>query len=303
MKNHLKSALDSIRRSPFQAIAAVSVLSLTFFVSTMLAILVYSSNKIVNYFETRPQIIAFLKDTAKQEEISSLKNKLSSDLRVKQVKYVTKEEALSIYKKATSDNPLLSELVSPSIFPASLEFSPSNLSSANDLIEETKKAPIVSSVGFTASIGGEKAIGDVLTRLKNLTLYLRASGVAIVGVLAITSFFVLLMIIGLRMSARREEVEILKLIGATPGFIRSPIIFEGVIYALLGILIGWLVSLLLILYAMPTLLSYFGDIPFLPRDTISLLKIFFMILGGEILVGTLLALSGSLLAISRAKTR
>ena len=110
---HSKTAFSNIRRSPFQAMAAIFVLSLTFFVTTTLAVLAYSTDKILNYFETKPQVIAFLKDNIEEDKVEKLKYRLSSDFRLKEVKYVSKEEALSIYKEATADNPLLSELVSP----------------------------------------------------------------------------------------------------------------------------------------------------------------------------------------------
>lgn len=107
MNIHTKTALDSIKRSPFQAVSAIFVLSLTFFVATIVSILLYSSNQTLLYFETRPQIISFLKNDATNEDITTLKNKLGMDQRLKDIKYVTKEEALEIYKKATEDNPLL----------------------------------------------------------------------------------------------------------------------------------------------------------------------------------------------------
>src|SRR3990167_2860086 len=113
MNIHLKTALDYIKRSPFQALAAMFVLSLTFFVATLVSILVYSSSQLLSYFETRPQVIAFLKDDTLQDAIATLQHKLSLDTRIKEIRYVSKEEALAIYKKATSDNPLLGELVSP----------------------------------------------------------------------------------------------------------------------------------------------------------------------------------------------
>jgi len=173
---HFKTALDYIKRSPFQAISAIAVLVLTFFVGTILAVLVYSSSNVLKYFETRPQVIAFLKDGVTAEQVSALQNKLTADERIREVHYVSKEEALSIYKNATSDNPLLSELVSPTIFPASLEFSVSNLSFAQNIIDEVKKEAIVGQVGFTASLGGEKTLQDVVSRLKNIILYVRIGG-------------------------------------------------------------------------------------------------------------------------------
>ncbi len=305
MSIHIKTAIDAIKRSPFQAISAIFVLALTFFVATTVTILVYSSNKSLSYFETRPQIIAFLKNDSTIETVSVLQNKLSLDTRLKDIKYVAKEEALEIYKKATEDNPLLAELVSPSIFPASLEFSVTDLKLAEDVINEVKNEAIVEQVGFTANIGGEKSLGDVVGRLKAVSYYVRVGGIVFVGALALTSFLVLLVIISMRMTSRKGEIEILSLIGATPSFVRSPIIIEGLIYSLVGVLMGWTMSFILWLYVSPSILSYFGQIPVLPKDPIQFFILFAMILGVEILVGMTIALTGSLVAVKRSlkKTR
>ncbi|HKB88462.1 MAG TPA: permease-like cell division protein FtsX [Patescibacteria group bacterium] len=298
---HFKTALGYMRRAPFQAAAAVFVLSLTFFVATLVSILVYSSSKLLVYFETRPQVIAFLKDDATDANVSDLQHKLSNDPKIKDIKYVSKEEALSIYKKATNDNPLLGQLVSPAIFPASLEFSVTDLSFAQDIINQVKSESIVDSVGFTAAVGGGTSLNDVVARLRTITTYVRLGGGIFTGVLALTSFVVLLIIITMRMSTRREEIEILDLIGATKSFIRSPIMFEALIYALIGVFVGWMLSFIAVLYSAPTIVSYFGDIPILPRDTVGILMIFGIILGIELLSGAILAVTGSLLAISRVR--
>lgn len=298
---HLKTALDYIRRSPFQALAAIFVLVLTFFVGTLMAVLIYSSGNVLNYFETRPQVIAFLKDEISAEQISGLQNELISDVRVKDVRYVSKDEALAIYKEATSDNPLLAELVSPAIFPASLEFSLTDLNFAEQVINEVQENEIVDQVGFTASLGGESTLGDVVGRLRTITRYIRVGGGVLAGLLAVTSLLVLLVIISMRITTRKGEIEILDLIGATPGFIKSPIILEALIYSLGGVFIGWVFALILVLYATPNLVSYFGEIPVLPKDTSQLFILMGIILASEILVGVLLALLGSTLAVSRVR--
>ena len=298
---HLKTALDYIRRSPFQAISAIGVLTLTFFVATMMAVITYSSGNLLKYFETRPQVIAFLKSEITPQDISAFQNRLTNDIRIKEVRYVSKEEALSIYKKATSDNPLLSELVSPEIFPASLEFSLTNLSFAEEMINEVKKESIVDQVGFTASLGGESTLQDVVTRLKTITWYVRLGGGVLVGMLGAVSFLVLIVIIGMRMATRKGEIEILNLIGATPGFIRSPIVIEALIYSFMGVIVGWVISFLLWLYITPNLVAYFGDIPILPKATGDFLILFALILAAELIIGSALALLGSMLAVSRAR--
>lgn len=301
MNIHFKTATGYIRRSPFQALSAIFVLSLTFFVASLVAILVYSSSKLLIYFETRPQIIAFLKDGTNDTLISDLQHKLSIDSKIKDVKYVSKTDALSIYKKATSDNPLLGQLVSPSIFPASLEFSVTDLSIAQSTIDKLKSEEIVESVGFTAAVGGQANLNDVVNRLRTITSYIRVSGIIFTGVLGMASFMVLLITITMRLSSRREEIEILNLIGATQKFIRSPIIMEAIFYACFGVFIGWVVAFIAVLYSAPTLVAYFGEIPILPKNIGDIVSLFGIILVVEIVSGIVLALSGSLLAISRVR--
>lgn len=297
---YLKGALTNIRRSPFQAIAAILVLAVTFFVATIIAVLIYSSAQVLNYFETRPQIIVFLKNDAKDADVNSLKAKLEADSRIKDVKFVSKEDALAIYKNATSDNPLLGQLVSPSIFPASLEFSVKDLNNAQNIIDEIKKENIVDSVGFTASLGNESALKDVIERLTRITLYIRIGGIVLSLVLAITSFLVLMVIIGMRIATKKTEIETLKLIGATSSFIKTPIMLEAIIYVFLGIIIGWLLALILILYVSPTVISYFSAVPVLPRDTLSFFELNFIILGIEMVIGFVIAVLGGGVAVTRA---
>ena len=298
---HIKSAWGRIRRSPFQALAATFVLSATFFVATILSIVFYSSSQLVNYFETRPQIIAFLQDDATSTEITDLQGKVLKDERVKTVNYVSKEQALEIYKNATSDNPLLTQLINPSIFPASIEVSVTDISYAQDLINELKDEKVVDQVGFTASLGGEENLTDVISRLKTVTFYVRLSGLIFASLLAGTSFLVLMIIIGMRLTTRRGEMEILDLIGATTRFVRSPVILEAVFYAIFGVVVGWAFALVLTLYSTPSLIAYFGEIPILPRDTVGILTLFGAILGGELVAGLLLAMIGSFIAVSRVR--
>ena len=300
MNYQLKSAITSIKRFPFQALAAIFLLTVTFLVVTVLSVVTYSSSKVIKYFETRPQVIAFLKDSATAETISALQHKLQNDMRIKEVKYVSKEEALSIYRDATVDNPLLGELVNPSIFPASLEFSLNDLSHAQGVIEEVKTEAIVDSVGFTASLGGEKSLGDVVNRLREITLYLKLGGGFFALLLVGTSFLVLVVTLGMRIASRRGEVEILNLIGAQKSFIKKPIIIESIIYVLVGVTLGWLITLIAILYVAPSAINYFGEIPILPRDPLMFFSLFGIILLGEAVTGILLATLGSNLALSRA---
>lgn len=303
MNIHLKTALNNIRRSPFQALAAVFVLFVTFFVSSILILFIYASNQLLKHYETRPQVIVFLKEDAATSDIDTLKSKLESDQRLKKVNYVTKEQALEIYKSATKDNPLLSELVSPSVFPASLEFSVTDLTYAEPVISEIKTEDIVDEVGYTASLGGEDTLTDVVSKLRQIAFYIRVTGGVFVGFLLGTSLILMVVIIGMKMSTRKNEMDILDLIGATPSFIRTPVFLEALFYSIFGVVTGWFMSLLLVLYLAPSLIKYFQDIPILPTDTLKLLGLFGIVLAFETIIGLLLSFTGSVLAVARARKR
>ena len=303
MNIHLKTAFRNIRRTPFQALSALFVLTVTFFVSSMLTVFIYTSNQVLKHYETRPQVIVFIKEGSTDEQIASMKLKLEADSRLKNVIHITKEQALDIYKKATKDNPLLSELVSPSVFPVSLEFSVTDLSYAEPVITELKSEEIVDEVGYTASLGGEESLTDVVSRLRKIAFYIRLTGGVLVGFLLGTSLILMIVIIGMKMSARKGEMEILDLIGATSSFIRAPVFIEAFVYTLLGVFVGWFMCLILVLYLAPSLIKYFQGVPILPGNTWELLGIFGIILLIEIVIGFLLSLAGSVLAVSRARKR
>lgn len=299
MIEHFNTARRQIRRSPYQALSAVLIMALTFFVATVLAILAYGSNATLKYFETQPQIIAFLKNEATPDQVSALQRELQADPRIKDVKYVTKEQALGIYKQATADKPVLSQLVSPSVFPASLEFSVSDLQFAQDVIKETQAKDTVSQVAFTASVGGVDSIETVINNLKKITSYVRIGGSVLLSFLVASSLLILLVILGMRIASRREEIEILQLIGATSGFIRMPFIFEAIIYSLAGAFFGWLLATLMLLYTIPSIKLYFNTIPVFPDGLQGLGMLFGGILGAELVMAIFLGFVGSFIALRR----
>jgi len=103
------------------------------------------------------------------------------------------------------------------------------------------------------------------------------------------------------MSSRRGEIEILSLIGATPAFIRSPIVIEALVYSFVGVFVGWFLAFLGWLYLAPNIISYFKEFPVLPEGILNLIFLFGGILLLELGTGTILALIGSMIAVRRAR--
>ena len=106
---------------------------------------------------------------------------------------------------------------------------------------------------------------------------------------------VILVIVGMKVALRKEEIEILKLIGATSWYIRAPFVLEGMFYGLVGATISWIITYILLLYSTPLLVSFLSGIPILPVSPIFMLTL----LLGLILGGVMIGILGSLLATRR----
>jgi cell division transport system permease protein len=167
-------------------------------------------------------------------------------------------------------------------------------------VNELKEKEGVDTVGFTASVGGQDQLSSVISRLKSITKSVRIAGVGAVLVLLVTSFLVLLVVMSMRISMRKNEIESLRMLGATGAFIRNPILVEATIYAILGVLSGWFAASLVVMYSSPRLLTYFGTIEVLPHSLQELLILLGVILGVELIIGIIIAFFGAVAAVSRS---
>jgi len=276
----------NIRRSPYQAIAAIFVMMLTFLAFSIFALIIFGSSKIVNYFESKPQVTAFFRDEAKKTEIESLANTIKESGIISGVRFVSKEEALKIYKEQNKDDPLLLDLVTAEILPASLEISTYKIEDLALVSDTLKKSTIVQEVIFQK---------DVVATLTSWTAAIRKIGLAVVAILALVSIFIMVTIIGIKISQKRSDIETMRLIGAGSWYIRWPFILEGIFYGLVGAFVGWFVSVGALLYVTPYLSSFLRGIPLFPISPIILLEL----LGIEILVAVLLGAFSSYLAVLR----
>lgn len=283
---HFKTTWQHIRRTPYQALSAILVMSLTFFIASVFVLTALGSQVILRFFETRPQVTAFLKDEVKPNQVEALKVKLSATGKVAQIKYVSKEEALAIYREQNKNDPLLLEMVTANILPASLEVSTDNLSSLKEIAQILRSENGIEEVIFQE---------DVVASLSVWTRALRIVGVGLISFLTIVSFLMILIIIGMKIALRKDGIEILRLIGASSWYIRAPFIFEGVFYGLVGAVLAWVATYVLILYTTPFLVSFLEGIPLLPVSPIFML----LLLGGLVLGGVVIGAFSSLLAVRR----
>lgn len=286
MSNSLQITWKHIRRSPYQALAALMIMILTFFVVSVFALLSFGSEGIITYFETRPQITAFLKDEVGEEQVELFKNKLEANEKIAKLKYVSKEEALAIYREQNKDDPLLLEMVTADILPASLEIAAVDSEYLGELVKILEEDEVVEDVLFQE---------DVVVALSNWTRNIRRVGLGLVSFFVAVSLLVVLIIISMKIAAKKIEIEILKLLGASKGYIHNPFLLEGIFYGVVGALIGWGLAYLILLYATPVLVGFFGEISLLPIPFWLMLAL----LGAEIGLGVFIGSLASFLAVRR----
>lgn len=280
------TAWRNIRRSPYQALAAILIMMLTFLVVSFFVFILVGSSKIVSYFESKPQVTAFFKDSASQQDINSLGNAFSQSGKVASIKFVSKQQALEIYKQQNKNDPLLLDLVTADVLPASFEISTVRIEDLGEISNTLSKSAIVSEVIYQK---------DVVAALISWTSAIRKLGFALVILLSLVSIFIMVTIIGIKISHKKEDIEIMKLIGATSWYIRWPFIIEGVFYAVVGAVVGWFLSTATLLYSTPFLESFLKGIPILPVQLIDLA----LLLALELSFAVLLGVISSFLAVFR----
>jgi cell division transport system permease protein len=281
----MSTALKNIRRSPYQALSAIFIVSLTMFIVGIFGLVTFASQEILNNFETKPQIIAYLKDGHTTEQVGGLLSSLNSTPGVKNAIYISKADALELYKKSVGNDPVLLGtvtdwgIVTADILPASVEITAQNPESFNTIATTLEKSDIIS-----ITPAGKKEIDfpqDVITELTKWTNAIRIGGLVLVLALTLVAILTIVTIISMKISSRRFEISTFKLMGARNLYIIKPYLQESVIYGLVGAFIGWLGCFVTMLYSTPFLAPRIGSIISFPIPllTFGILFVALMVFG------------------------
>ncbi len=218
-------AFGSLRRNYFMTIAAVLTVLLS--MTVLGVVLVFASNVdgLLRDLKGKVEITVYLLDTATPESIEALQTEIVSWDEVKDSKFISKEEALQILKEDFKDHPEIVESLSGNPLPASFEISLKDPEQADVVASRFEGRPEVEEVQYGKEIA--ERIFRVTNVARNIMLVFIVL-LAVVGILLIGNT------IRLSIFARRREVEIMKLVGATNWFIRWPFVIEGVAVGLLG---------------------------------------------------------------------
>lgn len=254
------------------------VMFLTFLTLLLFLSLAAGSQKILKYYESKPQAIAFFKDNTSNSDVKAIENALTQTGKVTGLKYISKEEALKIYKDRNKDNPALLELVTANILPSSLEVSTVTPNDLSLIAEVLKKEPVIDQVIYPE---------DVIQSLTKATSIIRGVGAGAVAFLIAFAFLVIVMIIGFKIRIRRNEIEIMKLLGASNWFIRAPFILEGIIYGVVGGILAWAVTWAVLWYITPFVQPSLAEIQLFPISPLFMLLLLLVATTVALIIGGL----------------
>ncbi len=265
----LGETMRSFRRNKFMATASVLTVTLSMFILGTFLAVVLNMNHMAAYLENQVEMSVYLKDGLTTEQVMGVGQRLKAMPDMTEITFTNKDQAMKEFRERLGDQAGILDAVNGNPLPSSYRLSfanPSSLKAAADMASTFKE---VESVQY-----GQ----DIIEQLYKVSQAIRVSGIILIVFLAGAELFIISNTIRLTVFARRREIQIMKYVGATNGFIRWPFLFEGVIIGLIGS--GIASALLWKLYAVTLseaagagllFIPFIGVYPFMLYITVALL--------------------------------
>jgi cell division transport system permease protein len=282
-----RETVINLRRNLLMTIAAVSTVAISLLLLGGVQILGMVVNNVTLNWEAKVEISTYLRDDATQGEVRELQQDVTDNPYVEDVTFVSKKDAYEEFKQIYQDQPEFYENLPEDALPASLRIKLTDADYTEQVAQSIEGAPGVDEVRFG---------GEIIKRLLQVNSLLRTITFTMSIILLIAAAGLIANTIRLAIYARRDEIAIMKLVGATNWFIRIPFMLEGVFAAFVGAAIasGVVIGAQEFLFArMGRALPFLGNVfSFSTGDILS-------IIGVLVTVGCGIGLIGSTLALRR----
>jgi len=290
-----KNAVKNLWRNKWLTVATVTVMTLTLFTVSVFVVLNILVNSTIDTIKSRIDLEVYFNQDVAEDEILAVKNEISKLEEVKDVYYISKKQALEIFKEQNKDDPALYETITEedNPLPASLKidlFKAEELDKVNALFRGGKYDSLVEDTSYE----NNKLI---VQKLINIGNYIKKGGLILSLIFIITTLIVVLNTIRMTIYTRREEIEIMKLVGATNWYIRWPFVLEGAFYGLISVVISSIVIFAGLKFLNPYISFYLQDFS---TNFYEYLKIYSLeIIGLQFLISISVGVISSLIAMGK----
>lgn len=281
-------ALQNIRTGLLIHLASTTSIALSLLLMGLAMLGMENVDRLTHHWGRGVQIIVYLKAEAPPVRVSALTRLLKERPEVSSVNWISPKEAHARLRASLGQHKGVLDSVELGFLPASLEI-------AMRQDQPDRARALVSLLSASSLVEEVDYMGDWARRLETLVTLIRALGLGLAFIISLACLYIVGSTIRLGVHARKEEIEIMRLVGATNTFIRAPFMIEGALQGLVGALLAWGLLYLIYIFGAPKLeaqLSFIFNqiqVGFLPPK----------ILLAGLASGTLLGLLGSRLALGR----
>lgn len=243
---YLRKALGNIWTNPFLSLVTLSTIAISMLILGLFSLIYLNVQQSLHQLGGELQITAYLQETISPEQAKVLRSKVADWPEVEEITYISKEQALARFRSQLREYAGILEGLKENPLPASLELTlmPQYGRSGNikELSTRLGRLPGVAEVQY-----GRKW----MAKLRVFVEVMKLVGITVGGLVLIATIFVISNTIRLTFYSRREELEIMRLVGATDFFIKAPFLIEGLLHGLGGALLaaGGLSLLMLFLFS------------------------------------------------------
>ncbi|MDF2567802.1 MAG: hypothetical protein K0R90_1258 [Oscillospiraceae bacterium] len=228
----LKEGAKNVWFNRLMSFASVGVLTACLLLVGFAILFTINVNSLVKYVEMQNNAVVFVQDSATEQQIASLEQSLTSNSNIYDVRYVSKEQAFERQKELLGADAGLIEGIEKDTFPASFEVRIKDLSIMVSTISQIETLDNVLKVNASPEVG---------QTLSDANKMVNTFGIAMIMALVIVSIVIIANTIRASVFSRRREINIMKYVGATNGFIRLPFIVEGLLLGLASALLAFVV--------------------------------------------------------------
>lgn len=291
-----KESLQGFARNLSTALGSIITIFLSLLIIGVFLVGGVIIDNLMSSVENEVSVTAYVSDDASQNDI----NKVMSDIRgmegVSSVSFTTKDQALENFRTTVSDPGIIEQLDGVNPLPASIDVELSD----PELVEGVASRIIANSTYVqicedSSNVSDSVKYGQgTVDRLFTVTSYVRYIGAGLIVLLIFIALVFINNTIRLAILARRKEIAIMRLVGASNGFIRGPFLMEGALHAIIGSLLAVGVLQLLRMFALPQLENAIKFLNFGVGDLT-----YVLIYVALVVAGLLIGLLGSAFAMRR----